>query len=273
MKRLVLHILLCLCWITFDLSAQTVKVVDVYSPKMGRNIKTTIVLPAGYDVNSDKRYPVVYLLNGHGGNHMTFVSRIKTTLPEDAEKWNMIFVCPDGQDSWYWDSPIDPTFQFETFVSRELTGYVDANYKTRADAVGRAVTGFSMGGHGGLWLGIRHPDIFGACGSMSGGVDIRPFPNNWDMEKRLGKYLSNKEVWDNHTVINQLNKINPDSLSIIIDCGVGDFFYQVNEGLHKKMLEKKIPHDYIVRPGKHDGTYWNNALDYQLLFFYKFFYK
>lgn len=270
---MVLQIFICVFFTITSLSAQTVEVVDVYSSKMGRNIKTTVVLPAGYDVNADNRYPVVYLLNGYGGNHQTFVSHTKKTLPEDATKWNMIFVCPDGQNSWYWDSPIDPTYQFETFASDELVRYIDANYKTKAIAAGRAITGFSMGGHGGLWLGIHHPDVFGACGSMSGGVDIRPFPNNWDMKKRLGEYQANKYVWNKYTVINQLDKINPDSATIIFDCGVDDFFYSVNEDLHKKMLEKKIPHDYIVRPGKHDQKYWNNALDYQFLFFYKFFNK
>ena len=48
-----------------------------------------------------------------------------------------------------------------------------------------------MGGHGALWLAIRHQDIFGAAGSTSGGVDIRPFPDNWDMKKQLGEYKNN----------------------------------------------------------------------------------
>ena len=128
-----------------------------------------------------------------------------------------------------------------------------------------------MGGHGGLWLGINHPDVFGACGSMSGGVDIRPFPNNWDMKKWLGTYKENPKVWDEHTVINQLDKIEPNTLSIIIDCGTEDFFYQVNENLHKEMLYRNIKHDYIIRPGAHNGQYWENAVDYQLQFFSKFF--
>mgnify|MGYP000896853432 CR=1 FL=1 len=185
----------------------------------------------------------------------------------------MIIVCPDGQNSWYWDSPIDPKFQFESYVSSELVSYIDKNYKTIASSDGRAITGFSMGGHGGLWLGINHPDVFGACGSMSGGVDIRPFPNNWNMKDRLGEYKQNAEVWDNHTVITQLYKITPNTLSIIIDCGKDDFFYQVNENLHNEMLQKNITHDYIVRPGIHNHQYWNNAIDYQMQFFSKFFNK
>lgn len=254
------------------LSAQIVDTIEVFSPKMGRNIKNVVVLPEGYDKrDKTKKYPVLYLLHGYGGSYNTWVSYTKKSLPQDASKWNIIMVCPDGQNSWYWDSPIDPKFQFETYVSSELVKEIDKSYNTVSSPKGRAVTGFSMGGHGGLWLGINHPDVFGACGSMSGGVDIRPFPNSWDMPKRLGKYKDNVDVWNKHTVINILDKIEPNSLSIIIDCGVNDFFFQVNEELHKEMLYRNISHEYVIRPGVHTHDYWNNALDYQLLFFSKFF--
>lgn len=251
--------------------AQTVDTVEVYSAKMNRKIKNVVILPEGYDKSNNTKYPVLYLLHGHGGRYDSWVKLTKKSLTQDATKWQMIVVCPDGQNSWYWDSPVDPTSQFDTYVSLELVAYVDRNYKTVASSKGRAISGFSMGGHGGLWLGINHPDVFGACGSMSGGVDIRPFPNNWDMKKWLGAYKQNIERWNRYTVITQLDKIEPNSLSIIIDCGKDDFFFQVNEKLHKEMLYRNIPHDYIVRPGAHTHEYWNNAVDYQFLFFSKFF--
>lgn len=272
MKRITL---LLIGIIAFSLTsfAQKIDTVSVYSSKMGREIKNVIVTPAGYDRNSNKRYPVVYLLNGYGGDHLTYINSIKKTLPQIASEKEMIFVCPDGQNSWYWDSPIDPKFQFETYVSKELTAFMDKSYRTIATPKGRAITGFSMGGHGALWLAINHPDIFGACGSISGGVDIRPFPNNWNMKDRLGIYANNKEIWDRHTVIEQLHKIQPNSLDIIFDCGIDDFFYEVNIQLHKKMLHMNIPHEFISRPGKHDGAYCINALDYHIVFFEKFFKK
>lgn len=265
----VLIVLLLSC--SSVLKAQKVDTITVYSDKMGKNIKNVVVLPAGYE--EGKKYPVLYLLHGHGGRYDTWVKKTKKTLPQDASRWGMIIVCPDGQNSWYWDSPIDSKSQFDTYVSSELVKYVDSHYKTFASPQARAITGFSMGGHGGLWLGINHPDVFGACGSMSGGVDIRPFPNNWNMKDKLGIYKENKESWDNHTVINQLTKIEPNTLAIIIDCGKDDFFYEVNQQLHKELLYRNIPHDYIVRPGGHTHEYWNNSLDYQLVFFSKFFNK
>lgn len=245
--------------------------IAVFSQKMQKSIKNVVILPSSYDVNKSNRYPVVYLLHGYSGNYSTWATYTKKTLADEASKWNMIIVCPDGENSWYWDSPINPKSQFETYISKELVNYIDSNYKTIASPKGRAVTGFSMGGHGGLWLGINHPDIFGACGSMSGGVDIRPFPNSWEMKKQLGSYKENPKVWDEHTVITQLDKIEPNSLSIIIDCGADDFFYKVNEELHKQMLYKNIPHDYIIRPGAHTHEYWNNAVDYQIQYFSKYF--
>ena len=250
--------------------AQRVYTVEVYSPKMKKNIKNVIILPESYDKSKDARFPVLYLLNGYSGRYDSWIG-IKSTLPQEASRWNMIVVCPDGQNSWYWDSPVDSASQFDTYVSGELVAHMDKNYRTKASPKGRAITGLSMGGHGGLWLGINHQEVFGACGSMSGGVDIRPFPNNWEMKRWLGEYNKNKELWDSRTVINQLHKIEPNKLAIIIDCGTSDFFYEVNQKLHEDLLYRNIQHDYITRPGAHNGEYWNNAIDYQMLFFSKFF--
>ncbi len=72
---------------------------------------------------------------------------------------------------------------------------------------------------------------------MSGGLDIRPFPDSWNMKARLGEYASNKEVWDNHTVINQLDRLKDGSLAIIIDCGADDFFFAGKQGCSRSIIE------------------------------------
>jgi S-formylglutathione hydrolase FrmB len=264
-KIILLSITLLAC---FQLSAKQVDTIEVLSASMNVKIKNAVILPADYETKTN--LPVLYLLHGYGGNHASWI-QLKPNLPDFATKYGMIIVCPDGKNSWYWDSPVNPKSKYETYVAKELTQYIDSHYKTKKDRTGRAVTGLSMGGHGGLWLGIRHQDIFGACGSMSGGVDVRPFPENWEMKKALGDYQSNREVWENHTVMTQLYLIKP-GLAIIIDCGTGDFFYDVNEKLHKELLYGNIKHNYISRPGVHNGEYWQNAIEYQLLFFYNCFY-
>ncbi|WP_242499227.1 alpha/beta hydrolase family protein [Flavobacterium sp. 140616W15] len=80
------------------------------------------------------------------------------------------------------DSPIDTTFKYETYVIDELVPFIDKNYKTITSREGRAISGLSMGGHGALYLSFKHQEVFGAAGSMSGGVDFRPFPEKWDIK-------------------------------------------------------------------------------------------
>lgn len=243
---------------------------NVYSKKMGTDISAIIILPKDYDKNSKKKYCVVYLLNGHGANERTFLG-IKPNLPDLATDNQVIFVCPDGKNSWYWDSPINSKSQFDTFISKELVKYVDSHYKTVPNSTGRAITGFSMGGYGALWLTMNHPNVFGAAGSMSGAADIRPFPKNWNMKDYLGEYSLNKSVWDNHTIITQVERLRPVSSKLIIDCGQGDFFLDVNEKLHKLLIDNKINHIYKTSPGTHNFDYWRNAMDPQLDFFFEFF--
>ncbi len=267
---MVVRILLFVSLLVYGLCASAAKVdtLETYSSSLKKNIKTVVILPDDYTKN--KKYPVVYLLHGYSGNYANWVKG-KGVL-EAADLYQMIIICPDGgYGSWYWDSPIDPSFKYETYVAQELINWVDKNYSTRADPGGRAITGLSMGGHGALYLAIKHADVFGAAGSMSGGVDFRPFPNNWDIAKRLGKYNEFPQRWEQNTVINMLHLIQPNSLKIIIDCGTEDFFFPMNDRLHQELLYRKIPHDYITRPGAHNWAYWENAVYYQLLFMNRFF--
>ncbi|WP_274972242.1 alpha/beta hydrolase [Bacteroides fluxus] len=250
--------------------AARVDTVMVKSPSMDKDVKVVYVLP---DKAIDgKACPVVYLLHGYSGNALTWIT-LKQELPLLADEKGIIFVCPDGKNSWYWDSPKNSSYRYETFVSSELVEYTDTHYATIPHRKARAISGLSMGGHGALWNAIRHKDVFGAAGSMSGGVDIRPFPKNWEMSRQLGEFDANREVWDSHTVVNQLDKIENGDLAITVDCGEADFFLEVNKDLHKRLLERKIDHDFTTRPGGHNGTYWNNSIDYHILFFDKFFNK
>ena len=244
----------------------------VNSPSMNKDVQVVVVTPDAALGKKAVACPVIYLLHGYGGNAKTWIG-VKPDLPQIADEKGIIFVCPDGKNSWYWDSPKDPSYRYETFVSSELVKYIDGHYKTIADRKGRAITGLSMGGHGAMWNAIRHKDTFGAGGSTSGGVDIRPFPLNWDMSKQLGEFAYNKKVWDEHTVINQIDKIENGDLAIIIDCGEADFFLNVNKDLHNRLLARKINQYFITSPGGQKGKYWNNSIDYQIMFFDKFLKK
>ena len=260
---------------SFSINANEISQVDtisVKSEKMGRDIKNVVILPAGYNSPDlqEEQYAVLYLLHGYSGTYCDWIKK-KPELQDLATEHSVIIVCPDGQDSWYLDSPIDPQMQYETYMTKELIEFIDNHYRTIADPKFRAITGLSMGGHGAMSLALKHPEVYWQCGSMSGGLDITPFPKSWKIKLRLGEYESNKELWKEHSVQGIVEKLESTDQRIIIDCGIDDFFYKVNTTMHNTLLVKKISLDFISRPGLHTWDFWCNSIDYQLLIFSKGF--
>ena len=178
MKKL--HYTLFLVLLFFSAQAAQVDTIQVFSASMNKNIKTCVIVPDNYK-KSKKKFPVVYLLHGYSGNYGTWVKSFKE-VSQQVDRYGFIAIGVDGNySSWYFDSPIDPTFKYETYIIDELVPFIDKKYKTIASREGRAISGLSMGGHGSLYLSLKHQDVFGAAGSMSGGVDIRPFSEKWDI--------------------------------------------------------------------------------------------
>lgn len=251
--------------------AASVDTVLTHSDCMHKDIKAVVIRPDHYSQYG--KLPVVYLLHGFSGNYADWVNKVPA-IASLADQYHLIIVCPDGNyASWYFDSTILADSQYETYVVKELVGWVDKHYATIANHKGRAITGLSMGGHGALYLAIRHQDVFGAAGSMSGGVDLPPFATSFGLDKVLGNYADHHDLWEKSSVINMVSTLKPNSLNITFDCGTEDFFYQYNLNLHNKLLELKIPHDYAARPGGHSWEYWANSINYQMLFFNRFFLK
>jgi S-formylglutathione hydrolase FrmB len=272
MKKLLIAIFIL---ISMQAIAGRVDTIQIQSTYLKKATKFVVIQPSnqGQQNNSQERYPVVYLLNGYGGNYAQW-STTAPQLAKTADDLKMIFVCPDGgRGSWYFDSPIDSSIRYESYITKELIPYIDANYATKANAKSRAITGLSMGGHGAMFLATRHSDLFGAAGSTSGGVDFRPFPKNWEIKNALGEFELNQARWYDYTVMHQVELITNNQLAIIIDCGIDDFFMPVNRALHEKLLQLKIDHDYIERPGAHNHTYWRSSIDFQMLYFQQFFQK
>jgi S-formylglutathione hydrolase FrmB len=247
---------------SLSLQAATIEVVQIPSAKMDTGIPATVILPDSYS-NNQSQLPVLYLLHGAGGSHVGW--NAQTRIAELADEYEMMIVCPDGGvTSWYFDSPIDPTYQYETHVAEECVQFVDEHYRTRADRSGRAIAGLSMGGHGALFLAIRHRDTFSTSIVMSGGVDIRPFPNAWEIAKRIGSMSEYPQNWERYSVINQAKQLKDGDLNIVIDCGRDDFFIGVNRALHQQLLEDGISHLYEEHAGAHNWDYWKASIERQI---------
>lgn len=265
--------LLIILFVCVGLNAKAAKVDTVltHSDIMKKDIKAVVILPAEYSKN--KHYPVVYLLHGFSGNYADWITK-DAAVKDLADQYHCIIVCPDGAfASWYIDSPINSYWMYDTYVSKELVSYVDSHFSTIKDRSGRAITGLSMGGHGALYLAIRHQDTYGAVGSMSGGVDLKPFAKQFAINQILGNYEDSPKSWADHSVVGMVGLLKPGVLKITFDCGADDFFIGVNNALHDEMLKAKIAHDYTVRPGAHTWEYWSNSLNYQMLYFRRFFDK
>ncbi|WP_269235840.1 alpha/beta hydrolase [Flavobacterium flavigenum] len=276
-------ILLFVCILGIGSSyAAKVDTLEVASTAMNKTYKAAAVLPNSY-AKSKTTFPVMYLLHGAYGH---FGDWLKNTPNKDlvknlADQYNMIIVMPEGETfSFYIDSPVNTGSQFETFVTKEVIQKVDKTYRTIANKNGRVITGLSMGGHGALYLSARNPDLFCAAGSMSGAVDMSGMLNRDSaaqvlklIEPVFGDKSNDVKMYEQHAVLNMIDKIKANKLPLIIDCGIDDFLIEPNKELHRRLVYNKVEHDYTERPGAHTWEYWENALPYHVLFFNKILLK
>jgi S-formylglutathione hydrolase FrmB len=235
------------------------------SASMHKAPNATVILPDGYHQGSN-RFPTLYLLHGWSGSDTDWAS--KSSVGELADAYKLIIVMPDGgYDKWYVDSPVSPADKYETYIGEEVVAFIDQRFRTVAAKDARAITGLSMGGFGALHIALNHAATFGAAGSISGGVDPRPFPNNWNLAGAFGDPVRNGAYWDEQAIINNVQRFVAGGIDLAIDCGVDDFFAPTNRALHQRLLELKVAHDYTERPGGHTWDYWSNAIKYQVLYF------
>ncbi len=270
-KKLLLVLALMVAMVEPSVARHLTRQVDtiqVATRHLSTPMTVTVTVPARYLASLDEnRYPVVYLLNGYSGDYTDYSTRLR--LDSLANAHQVIFVCPDGRDSWYWDSPVDPGLQMESFIVKDLVPTIDSRLRTRPDRGHRAIAGLSMGGHGAMWLAMRHKDLFGSAGSMSGGLDIsdKKFHNNWKMKDRLGPYSKYPRRWKSHTAMSQVPTLKPGELNIIVECGADDFFREVNDNFHAALDKRGIAHSYSITPGNHSWPYWRRTLPVILDFF------
>ncbi len=135
--------------------------------------KLIVYLPADYRSDAKKRYPVVYALHGYSIDNEKWTTEIKTPQTIDGAfasgVRDMIVVLPDSRTvhngSMYSSSVT--TGDFESFVAKDVVGYIDAHYRTLPQRESRGLAGHSMGGYGTIRIGMKHPEVFGALYVMS----------------------------------------------------------------------------------------------------------
>jgi enterochelin esterase family protein len=140
-----------------------------------------VYLPPGYDDNPAQRYPVIWVLAGHGGSGPlmlaptawgeSFPERIDRLIRTGAME-PVIAVLPDcftifGGAQYINSSALG---QYEDYLNDELIPYVDATYRTLPERQHRAITGKSSGGYGAMVQAMRHPELWGAMASHSGDI-------------------------------------------------------------------------------------------------------
>jgi S-formylglutathione hydrolase FrmB len=169
-----------------------VDTVRFHSDALGVDKQVVVYVPGDYDAHPERRYPVFYYLHGLGGDETNWVKVGHLDDAADTLGLQAIVVMPDGDDSFYVDSPAPSDYDaclkdgtgfrreavhdatcvrkndYETYITRDLVGWADKTYRTIAKRDSRAIAGLSMGGYGALMLGMRHPDVFAAAASHSG---------------------------------------------------------------------------------------------------------
>ncbi|WP_373397915.1 alpha/beta hydrolase family protein [Algoriphagus halophilus] len=258
----------------------TVDTIEVYSQAMKKTLKAAVTTPSGY--SKAEKLPVLYLLHGGSGAFDDWHKKVTEAgiVNKMAEQYNLIIVTPGvGPASYYYDSPMMDSVQYETYITQELIPEIDKNYPTLAKKESRAITGLSMGGHGAMMLSAKHPELFIAAGSMSGvmNIDTRLWkvPESFQQLRQtqqkamLGNDLNYEAPFSTYTAVGLVDKMKDNGIALIFDIGVDDFLIETNRQMHQMLLENGTPHDYTERPGAHTWEYWTEALPYHLMFISK----
>lgn len=271
-----------------------VKTVSFESESVGRTMKYNLVLPARYEQGTE-RYPVLYLLHGLTSNYTAWALM---KVPEYARTMDVIVIMPDVGNSWYvnWSkSDEGQKNNWEDAIIKDLISHVDSTYRTVVRREGRAINGLSMGGYGGMMLGLKHPDLFCSIGSHSGALGFAksygerlqqgkdspkstrtpsdvPNPNigikGFSSQKErtpLGVCFANGEECDNYDPFKLVLKIPKDKLPhIYFDCGTEDRLITSNLEFVKVLTDNKIPFTFGESAGGHVPPYWIREVGYSM---------
>ena len=266
--------LLLACINCFNLFSQGGMVTENLSLKseiLNSERKYAIYLPPDYDV-SKRNYPVLYLLHGSGDDQTGWIQfgevlkiADRSILKGDAT--SMIIVMPDASSGrkGYFNS-LDNKWNYEDFFFQEFMPYIEKEYRIKSEKRFRAVAGLSMGGGGAFIYALRHPDIFSSACPLSANMGYLNLDDFKNAHKESLQNLKRETIYNyysNHnafSIIKSQTESKLKSVNWYIDCGDDDFLYEGNSLVHIALKKRNIPHEYRVRDGAHNWTYWRSAL-------------
>jgi S-formylglutathione hydrolase FrmB len=220
-------------------------------------------------------FRLVYLLHGLHGDHNTWLDN--TMLPIFAKKYNVVFVMPQVNRSFY--ANLKYGRRYFDYISEELPRVTRNNFNVSAKREDTAIMGCSMGGYGALWFAISFPDQYGFCGAISPAcLDVKKVLDalRKDYEKYINTGLEAKEILTDlyaiygegleyradydvaHLVKNfPADKPMP---KIYATCGIEDDLRNENLIFKDEMKNTTFDFTYEEWPGGHDWVFFNEAL-------------
>lgn len=259
----------------FNIFAQNLTTKEFYSTELKRNWRFNLYLPPGYDT-LDRKYPVLYLLHGSGGNEYDWdpgIQLIDSLIRYDSIK-PVIAVAPASGTSWW----VDGKEKFESAFIKDLIPFIELNYKAYRDRERRFVAGFSMGGYGALRYSLAYPELFSAAILLSPSIynDLPPQGSS-AIESGVFGNPFNQVIWKNKNYPVLLVKLNEKQLDVFLYIASGDDDWNHPEGFeynidwqvnllyshyHKKC---NYPAELRILNGGHDWNIWLKMLKEALL--------
>jgi S-formylglutathione hydrolase FrmB len=245
-----------------------------HSALLGSSVRYCVYLPASYSAADAKtrKYPVLYLLHGLGGNEQALALDGEWSSLQDLRRQNMVgeflVVAPDGWDTFYINSR-DGKTPYGDFFLREFVPFIEHTYRVRPERAARGITGFSMGGYGALRMAFSHPELFGSVSEHSGAL-MRTPPQGVSAGASSGNLAAqllarvfgnpiDQKFWDLNSpfVLARKNALALLKMKIYFDCGTEDSygFYRGASELHETLDSLKIPHEFHLYPGGHSVSY------------------
>ena len=279
MKKIYLSVLLLLL-ISISSFAQTGKVYDnlsVTSKILNCERNFAIYLPPDYET-SERSYPVLYLLHGAGDDHTGWVQfgevlHITDKAIKEGKATPMIIVMPDAYTTnlGYFNR-LGGEWNYEDFFFEEFIPEVEKRYRIKGEKRYRAISGLSMGGGGSFMYALHHPEMFSAACPMSaytGPLSLADFQQFLARNDEQFPDTEVKAYYERHNALSLIEGMSKEQVSAVrwfIDCGDDDFLYEGNSLVHIAMRKKEIPHEFRIRDGAHNWTYWRESLPVVLSF-------